>query len=224
MDKTKLLIFDLDGTLVNSFNDIAESVNETLRNFGYNELDKKVAIQYIGDGIKKLVSRAFGKSLYNDSEHEWKEEELTKFYNHYVDNYEKNLLNTTVLYPCVKETIEKLKLMDTLMVVLSNKNERLSKKILEALKVKDYFDLIFGGDSFTTKKPDPNPILNILKYFSVSVDKAMIVGDSENDIIAGKNAGIKTCAVTYGLKPKEELEKHNPDYIIDEFKEILNII
>ncbi|MBO8151320.1 MAG: phosphoglycolate phosphatase [Candidatus Neomarinimicrobiota bacterium] len=218
MSRIEMIIFDLDGTLVNSFSDIAASVNETLDYFGCPLLEEKVVVQYIGDGVKMLIARSFGRSIFNNPDYEWPEEELNKYYKKYLEIYSQNLLNTTDLYPGVRETLGELRIYKK--VILSNKNKSLTDRILRTVGIYEFFDFVFGGDSFSVRKPDPGPILSILEITGISANSAMIVGDSEKDIIAGKEAGIKTCAVTYGLRSYKELREYGPDLIVDDFRQL----
>lgn len=222
MNRVEMIIFDLDGTLVNSFSDIAASVNKTLDYFGYPLLDERVVVQYIGDGIKMLVARSFGRSVFNDPDYQWPDEELDKYYKKYLEIYSANLLDTTDLYPGVRETLEKLN--GYKKVVLSNKNRNLTERVLKALGIYNFFDFVFGGDSFSVRKPDPAPVFHVLEIAKVPADSAIMVGDSEKDIIAGKKAGVKTCAVTYGLRNYKELVKYRPDIIIDDFRQLPGVI
>jgi phosphoglycolate phosphatase len=216
----KLLIFDLDGTLIDSSKDIANAINYAIKPFGVTPLTTSEIKTMVGSGITKLIERLItpppkisqdGKLQSNP-----KEKALEMFFEH----YSKHLLDNTTAYPLVKETLSKL--ADHKKAVISNKRVALSRKVIEGLGLSGFFDIILGSDSVPEKKPSPLPILEVLKRLEVSRDEAVIIGDSNFDVEAGKAAGIKTIAVTYGYRNKEALKE--ADFTIDTFSELLDIL
>jgi len=138
----------------------------------------------------------------------------------FLEHYDKHLIEKTVAYPSVKETLAKLGNYNK--AVLSNKREMYSKRVLEGVGILQYFDLVLGSDSVREKKPSPVPIFDLMKTFKVSREEVLIIGDSNYDIEAGKSAGIKVVAVTYGFRSMEFLR--DADFIIDTFDKLLEII
>ena len=208
----KLLIFDLDGTLADTSKDITDAVNYAVKPFGVKPLSVSEVKARVGSGLTKLIESLIPE----ERDFSAKEEAVKRF----LEYYSIHLLDYTKPYPQAKETLSKLGAYKK--AVISNKREVLSKKVLEGLGLLEFFDIVLGSDSVSERKPSPVPIFELLKRFSVSKDEAVIIGDSNYDIGAGKAAGIKTIAVTYGYRDREVLK--GADFIIDNFGEILRIL
>ncbi|MDD5766730.1 MAG: phosphoglycolate phosphatase [Candidatus Marinimicrobia bacterium] len=223
MKKTGIqaILFDLDGTLIDSSFDLMTSVNLMLAQYNLQPISYRQCIQFVGDGIPKLVNRALGASVHQNPNAETEPEFLCQAVTLFRENYAKHLVDHTRLYPSVSETLSKL--CDFKLAVISNKSYDFSVEILTRLQILDLFDLILGGDSLVEKKPSPQPILYALEKFNVSPNKALMVGDGENDILAGKSAGIMTCGVTYGFRSKTDIVALRPDFTIGKFYELLSI-
>src|SRR5579871_279054 len=187
----RALIFDLDGTLIDSKLDLIHSVNAMLTEMGRAKLSDEVISSYIGHGAPMLVSRALGGVA--------KEDELSRGLAYFLDYYEEHKLDNTCLYPETAETLAKLSEQKIAMAVLTNKPVKVSVRILEALGAAKYFQAIYGGNSFETKKPDPTGAMAILREFRVNSNDAMMVGDSEVDIQTARNANMIATAVNYGF-------------------------
>lgn len=213
----KLLIFDLDGTLADTSKDITDAVNYAVKPFGVESLSVSEIKAMVGSGITKLIESLIPpRSLRGDNKEAAKEEAVKRF----LEYYSTHLLDYTKPYPQVKETLSKIEAYKK--AVISNKREVLSKKVLKGLGLLKFFDIVLGSDSVSERKPSPVPIFELLKRFGVSKDEAVIIGDSNYDIEAGKAAGIKTIAVTYGYRDREVLKE--ADFIIENFGEILRIL
>jgi phosphoglycolate phosphatase len=206
----KLLVFDLDGTLVDSRIDLANSVNGMLRHFGRKELPLDVIATYIGDGAPMLVRRALGDPT--------DEHFLNDALQFFLAYYREHKLDTTTVYSGVAEALEAMK-DGRVMAVLSNKPVNPSRAIVEALGLGGFFRQVYGGNSFPTKKPDPMGALALLQEFDVDAAEAMIIGDSSNDVLTGRNCGMWTCGCTYGFSP-ETLAKAPPDVLVDHPSEL----
>ncbi len=204
----KLLIFDLDGTLVDTSKDIANAINHAIKSSGVKPLSVEKIKTMVGYGITKLIENLVPSHF--------REEALNRFLEHYAEH----LLDNTKPYPQVKETLSKLSSYKK--AVISNKRERFSMKVLEGTGLLGFFDIILGSDSVVERKPSPIPIFEVLKRTDTSKDEAVIIGDSNFDIEAGKAAGISTIAVTYGYRSKEYLKE--ADFMIDAFGELFNIL
>jgi phosphoglycolate phosphatase len=217
-EQIRLLIFDLDGTLIDSQLDLANSVNAMLRHFGRKELSREAIANYVGDGAPMLVRRALGDP---DDGH-YMHEALDFF----LQYYREHKLDTTVLYPGVREALEAVRWaenngirMERQFAVLSNKPVRPSTQILEGLGLRDMFVQVYGGNSFATKKPDPMGANTILQETGMRPEEAIIIGDSEIDVITARNAGTWSCGVTYGFCP-DTLKVVPPDVVIDSPREL----
>ncbi|MBW2645257.1 MAG: HAD-IA family hydrolase [Deltaproteobacteria bacterium] len=183
MKSIDTIIFDLDGTLVDSIADIALAVNLMRKGLGLLPLPETEVISYVGDGSKKLVER----SLRGES---------TKFVEGlklFMKYYREHFLDQTRLMPGVVETLERFS--DKNLALVTNKMVAFTEEILNGLKIRDYFGLILGGDSTEKIKPDPEPILQVLEYFRTPSKRAVMIGDHYTDLKAGKAAGVWTCFV-----------------------------
>jgi phosphoglycolate phosphatase len=208
-DRVRALVFDLDGTLIDSKLDLALSIGATLKHMGRTSLPHETIYSYVGNGAATLVRRALGPSV-TDSE----AEQGHKFFLAY---YREHMLDNTVTYPGVREALEALK--GHPMAVLTNKPVRFSQHILEGLGIAGYFRYVYGGNSFETKKPDPEGMNVILRSFGVPPGEAMLVGDSDVDVRTARNAGAWACGVTYGLG-LDSMRACPPDLMLDNLAEL----
>jgi phosphoglycolate phosphatase len=205
----KLIIFDLDGTLVDSLDDLTDSTNHMLRRFGRDELTRREVRLLVGQGAKRLVERAMPGA--SDDE----VEEGVQLFLGYNDLH---IADRTRLYPGVRETLEILG-KGRLLSVISNKYEAHCRKLLAVLGVTDRFRWVMGVDSHPVRKPSPEPLLKMMADCGVAAAETSMVGDSSNDILAGKGAGVVTVGCTYGYGDIIEIE--DADYRIDSFPELL---
>ena len=212
-EPVRLLVFDLDGTLIDSKADLAGSVNHALVAFGLPALAPSRIYSYIGDGATMLIRRAAGEDgngLFPAV--------LDRFLSH----YRRHLLDTTFPYPGVLENLRKW--ADSYsMAVLTNKPLDMTRAILSGLALDRFFPDVIGGDSFGSKKPDPEGLLHLMKSRGASPGETLMVGDSRNDVLAGKGAGARTCGVTYGLGAGG-FSENPPDFTVGEFSEIFERI
>ncbi len=209
----KLLIFDLDGTLADTGQDIADALNYALSPYGVREYSVEETKAMVGSGISSLLHSL----VPSDAGKPDTEGEVTS---RFLDFYSKHLMDKTSAYPHVKETLEQLSGYTN--VVLSNKRTAYSIEIIERLGFSKYFDQVWGSDSVREKKPSPVPILDLLDQYKVSKENAVMIGDSDFDVQAGKAAGVNVVAVTYGFRPRESLG--SADTIIDNFDDLLKVI
>jgi len=206
-----LIMFDLDGTLADTGRDLADAVNHTRAHFDLMPLADSLIYASVGRGVEHLLRQSVPKQ---SSEH------FLQVMQVFLARYENHLLDATVLYPNVHTTLDYFR--DKKKVVVSNKMHRLTVGVLRGLGIETLFDAILGGDSALAKKPHPALLNDVLRRFDVPRDRALIVGDGDTDMEAGKRAGIITCGVTYGLGDKDKLLAAQPDFIIDNLGKLLN--
>jgi phosphoglycolate phosphatase len=211
----RALVFDLDGTLIDSKLDLIHSVNAMLTEIGRAKLSDEVISSYIGHGAPMLVSRALGGVA--------KEDELARGLSYFLDYYEEHKLDNTRLYPETTETLARLGEQKIAMAVLTNKPVKISVRILEALGTAKYFQAIYGGNSFETKKPDPQGAKAILNELRVDAAEAMMIGDSEVDIQTARNADMIATAVNYGFGIHDRAQ-HPADIYLDRMSDLLGVI
>jgi phosphoglycolate phosphatase len=206
-----LIVFDLDGTLIDSKADIARSVNHALDQEGFSTLPPRTIEGFVGRGLSHLISDALGNPKAEDIQRV-----ALAFWAHYMEH----LLDETVLYPGVTDFLEKTANLQR--AVVTNKPYIFSKKILEGLKIDHHFRWLIGGDSLSVQKPSPEVFEPIFQDFPKR-PKGIIIGDSQIDIDCGRDAGLLTCGVTYGYRDREELVQARPDFLIDRFEELATL-
>ncbi|PLX01360.1 MAG: haloacid dehalogenase [Marinilabiliales bacterium] len=212
--KIDLLIFDLDGTLMNSIPDLTAALNYTAEKFALNVFSESEVQIMVGGGIRKLIEDAFGQKR-NTLNYQ-------QYYNCFMDYYAQNHSNKSHLFEESLEVINHFR--DKKLAILSNKFDHFTKQMAKDYNIDGFFDVILGATDNLKKKPSSEPVDYILEKTGVQKDFAMMIGDSEQDILTAKNSGIKSAAVTYGYRTKEQLLELNPDYICNNLKELTNII
>src|SRR5262245_22130572 len=221
----KLLVFDLDGTLVDSRLDLTNSINAMLRHYQRPELPAEVIAGYIGNGAPMLVRRSLG-----DPDNETFVQEALLYFMAY---YREHKLDTTYVYDGIKEALEQIRnsrngspsatVNSCKMAVLSNKPVGPSQAIVDALGLGQYFFQVYGGNSFHTKKPDPVGMQALLEESGARAEETVIIGDSDIDVLTARNAGTYSVGVTYGLAP-HTLEDAPPDVLIDHPQELTLVL
>lgn len=209
----RLLVFDFDGTLVDTKKDIADSVNRMLEELELKALDRETLYTFIGKGVNHLITCSLEGTKYND---------LSHAIDVFMRYYEAHLMDHTRLFPNCREMLEHFAHKEN--TILSNKPTRFITRILETLDCRAPFSTILGGDSMPAKKPDPGGLLHILEQHKVRREDALMIGDSLVDIETGKRAGVRTCGVTYGHAGRESLTSAQPDWIIDDLSELKQLI
>jgi phosphoglycolate phosphatase len=206
----RAIIFDLDGTLIDSKLDLVYSVNATLRELKRPELPEEIISSYIGNGAPVLVAKSLGPGA--------SPAELDRALKFFLSHYEAHKMDNTCAYPGVAEALEHLSAMP--MAVLTNKPERISVRILEALGLAKYFRAIYGGNTFSTKKPDPLGVNTILREFSARPNEGLLIGDSQVDVQTARNAGILSAIVNYGFGIHDRAA-HPADLYLDRLLDIV---
>ncbi|MBM4121304.1 MAG: HAD-IA family hydrolase [Nitrospira sp.] len=206
-----LLIFDLDGTLIESKWDIAVSVNLTLAELGLPPRPQEEIFSFVGDGVKRLLRLSVGEE--NQARYE---EALKVFRGHYLTH----CLDRTRFYPGVEETLAHF--ARTHKAVATNKSLEYTTKILEGLGA-HHFAYVVGGDNGFGLKPEPGMLLKVMEALQVSNERTVLVGDSTNDIKGAHNAGIRVCAVGYGMGNREKMAACAPDWFIEQPEELIEL-
>jgi phosphoglycolate phosphatase len=217
IERIKLLVFDLDGTLIDSAQDLCNSVNATLSHYGHDPLLDTAIAGFIGDGALMLVRRAFAEASGGPVDEDF----LAKAYDYFLDYYRAHKLDFTYAYAGVLEALAALhKLHEPpagtarIMAVLTNKPVRPAREICKALGLAPYFIRIYGGNSFDTKKPDPAGLLALMAEAGAKPDQTVMIGDSQVDVLTARNAGVWSIGCTFGLSP-ETLLATQPDILVD---------
>lgn len=202
-------MFDLDGTLADTGHDLADAVNFTRAHFALAPLTEQLVYDHVGRGVEHLLRHALP------------EEDPAQFHEVmrvFLERYEKHLLDSTVLYPGAREALAHFR--GKRRALVSNKIYRLTLAVVRGLGVEKEFDLILGGDSGPEKKPHPALLNAVLRRFDVPAAAAVMVGDGDTDVKAGKRAGVMTCGVTFGLGAKADLIAAGPDLLIDDLSQL----
>ncbi len=211
MQKIKGIIFDLDGTLIDSRKDLASSVNLTRKDFNLETLDFETIVSFIGNGTPKLVERSFRGTNIDPGN------ALSIYKNH----YSKHLADETYCYAGVIELLKKLQTLSVKCSIITNKHEAATREILKILKIENFFDIILGGDSFDSLKPSPEPLLFVAEKWNLQPEEILMAGDNWTDIAAARNAGMKSVSVEYGFG---NLKDEKPDFKIEHPEDLLKLI
>jgi phosphoglycolate phosphatase len=210
-----LLIFDLDGTLIDSRLDLANAVNATRRHMGMTPLENERVYSYVGNGAPVLIRRAMGEQA--------SEAEIQEALEFFLEYYREHDLENTTLYPGVRESLDRLRAAGKHMAVLSNKPVKMSKAIVDGLGMGGHFFRVYGGNSFDFKKPNPIGIRTLMEETAIGPGRTMMVGDSSVDMETARNAGVPCCGVTYGFQP-ETLANPAPDLKVDRMEQLADWI
>jgi len=211
----KLLIFDLDGTLIDSRQDLVNAVNAARAHLGLPAIEDRLIASYVGDGAPVLIQRALGPQA--------SQEQIQEALQFFLDYYSRHKLDFTHPYPGVPEKLQQLAARGLKMAVLTNKPVRISQAILEGLSLDRFFFAVYGGNSFPHKKPHPVGVETLQSEAGVSPEATLLVGDSAVDVRTARNAGVRVCGVTYGFQP-ETLRQEPPDLLVDSFAELADML
>ncbi len=210
---TKLVIFDLDGTLCDTFNDIYLSLKHTLDDFNIFTPSIIEVKSFIGDGLALLIERTLNVT----NKAHLKNDVIISF----MQYYKEHCIDSTLLFPEMEIVLKALSKNNIKMAIVSNKAYNLVDIIIKQLDLYKYFTFVYGGDSFDEKKPSSKPLLNIANHLNILPENSFMVGDSDNDVIAGITAGMNTIYCSYGYAP---LKKSKANYTVNTPLEILNFI
>lgn len=218
----KVIIFDLDGTLIDSAPDLAVSVNFTLQSLQMQPYPEDTIRYWVGNGAQILIKRALLGDV--DTTPKIDETLFNKALSIFLEHYKNNLAHKTKLYPNVMSTLQELKSRGYQLVIVTNKPYDFIQPILEGLEIKNLFELCLGGDSLEEKKPSPMPLLHVCEKLEVGSREVLMVGDSKNDILSAVNAKIESIGVTYGYNYGEPISSYNPTVVVNDFGAISALI
>lgn len=207
--RLKLFIFDLDGTLIDSYMDIGMCVNGVLRSMGRQEIKPDSVKNWIGGGARGLLEKLFPS------------EEIDRALELFRKYYRENPAVYTKAYKGIREVLTHLKAMEKRLAVVTNKMEDLSVEILKRLNLYHYFDMVVGGDTFPEKKPSPVPIKEVLRWLGVDAKEAVMIGDTDTDVRAGKDAGVWTALANWGYVRMDGVK---PDFVLHKPEDIINLL
>lgn len=208
-------IFDFDGTLADTWRDIAAALNQTLGEAGLPQVEGPEVRFWIGEGALKLLERAVPEAHAS-------EERLSRLYARFREHYDRCCLDTTETYPGVLDCLEALS--DAELAVASNKPARFLDRVIEGLGLKRYFRIVLGGDTLRAKKPSPEVVEHLLERLDVEAASVWMIGDGAIDVHTGRAAGARTIGCAWGLRGREELREAQPDYLVESPREIPPIV
>ncbi len=210
------VVFDLDGTLVDSARDLSAALNYVLKKAGRAEIPISLVRNMVGDGARALIIKGFSESGILPGK-----PEIDNIQTDFLDYYYENITDQTIIFPGAMRVIEKLVEMQVPLGLCTNKAIRLTEKLMTEIGLSDYFAAIVGGDSFDYQKPDPRHLTSTLEMMGSSYHQAIMVGDSANDIVAARDAGVTSVAVSFGYS-KIPVMDLKPDIIIDHYDDFFD--
>ncbi|MGA3208874.1 MAG: HAD-IA family hydrolase [Syntrophales bacterium] len=212
MKHIELMIFDLDGTLVNSGGDIVASVNYTLKSLDIPTKSQEEILTFVGDGVNKMIERALGKDF---------QDLFDRATDIFSDYYARHMLDTTCLCDSVIEVLDHFR--EKKKIIITNKRKYFTLKMTEALDIAKYFEEIIGADSTAYKKPDPRLFIPLLERVHATYNDTVVIGDGVNDIMLAKNTGVLSCALLNGLTHRDILLALDPDYACEGLRKLIEI-
>lgn len=217
----ELILFDFDGTLIDSVPDLAAAINHLLQHLGRDGFDEDRIRSWVGNGARALVERAL-RASYNDAS-ALSEGLVDEALEIFLAFYAGNLAVNTVTYPHVPEILHRLRSLGFRMAIVTNKPHAFIDPILESLGMEEFFECKLGGDSLPYKKPNPAPLLHVCDTLGVDRDKCVMIGDSKNDILAAKAADMHCIGLGYGYNYGEDIGTYGPDLIFHDFKALAEV-
>lgn len=215
-DNTGLVLFDLDGTLVDSVPDLAWCGDAMMRELGLPERGVGAARAWVGNGIERFVKRVLSASMHDEPDSALFESAIDIFKRYYRDNS----FGRSAVYPGVVECLEALTDTDVHVACVTNKAGEFTEKVLVGLGLRGYFELVVAGDTTPEKKPHPLPLLHAAGHFSLPPERCLLIGDSSNDVKAARAAGFSVYCVPYGYNHGEDIHLAEPDRVIETMLEL----
>lgn len=213
-NEKELIIFDFDGTLIDSVPDLTSANNKMLQRLNLEPQTKEQVISYVGKGVKNIVTKSLEQAMKG---REVPEKLLQEAIDIYISAYKDNFCDKTDTYPGVEETLKYLHNRGYILTICTNKPLYFIEPILDKLSIKHFFKYWVGDNSVLEKKPSSEPLLHIVTKMKSSVEKSIMVGDSNNDILAAKNSGMESIGVSYGYNYNQSITDFNPTAVVDNF-------
>ena len=222
MNRFDLVLFDLDGTLIETAPEIADAVNDTLQAFGRPAVSQQQDNDWIGHGTRELLIQALAFTDRSTTDAVRRSDTFTPIEQAFVGHYQRRCGTRSHLYPQVRETLEALKQRGVRRAVVTNKEDRYTRTVLDAHRLTPLFDRIVSGDTLPVKKPDPMAVRDCLARFGVRGDRCLFVGDSSIDVATARNAGVAVWALPYGYNMGQPIENARPDRVIADLSALLD--
>lgn len=219
-ESPKLVILDLDGTLVHSAPNLALGLNRVLEDLGYPETDLKHVMSHMGNGMHQLISNVFGDIM----ESQIPDKVLKDAYTSFLNYYAQDATSISVLYPNVVDTLATLAKMNIKIACVTNKLAAYTVPMVEYFEINQYFSLVLSGDSLSKKKPDSLPLTYACELLGVKIEESLMVGDSEVDVHSAINAGMRSVYMNYGYGNNCSVAKLKPDYSLEKFTQLLEVV
>jgi phosphoglycolate phosphatase len=220
MLQPKMILIDVDGTLVDSVPDLAYCVDVMMVRLGRAPYGETAVRDWVGNGVERLVRRA----LVGQLEGEPTDADFDRAYPIFLDLYAENTSKRSVLYPGVREGLDWLRAAGYALGCVTNKAAQFTEPLLKDLGVRDFFDIVISGDTLPKKKPDPLPLLHAAEYFGVAPADSLMIGDSVSDVSAARAAGFGIVCMSYGYNHGEDIRLANPDAVIDSMVELQGLV
>ena len=216
----KMVMLDLDGTMIDTGRDIANCANRALRDLGRAEQPLDRVLTWIGNGVPRLVKRALTGEMWGEPEPALFEQALALFQKHYAAAFSE----FSRPYPGATETLDALAATGFSLACITNKAAAFTLPLLDSLDLKKHFALVLSGDSLPKQKPDPMPLLHACRHFGITPDHGVLVGDSSNDVRAARAAGMPVICVTYGYNHGNDIRDSKPDAVVDSLTELPKLL
>ncbi|WP_019568869.1 phosphoglycolate phosphatase [Thioalkalivibrio sp. ALMg13-2] len=220
LKRPRMILIDLDGTLIDSVPDLAFSVDAMMRELGLPERGEPAVRNWVGNGVERLVKRA----LVNDLDGEPDAEQFERALPVFMRIYQENTAGRSPLYPGVREGLDQLKAAGYRLGCVTNKAERFTVPLLREKGILDDFEIVVAGDALPQKKPDPAPLLHAADKLGVDPSEALMVGDSKSDVKAARAAGFQIVCMTYGYNHGKDIRDEHPDAVLDRLDELPDLL
>ena len=218
--KPRMILIDVDGTLVDSVPDLAWCVDELMRRLGRETHGEAKVRDWVGNGVERLCRRA----LIGRMDGEPSQQDFDKAYPIFLELYAENTSKRSVLYPGVREGLDHFKSQGYLLGCVTNKAAQFTLPLLRDLGIYDDFGIVVSGDTLPVKKPDPQPLLHAAAHFGVTAEQSLMIGDSQSDVKAARAAGFQIVCMSYGYNHGEDIRNYNPDLVVDSMAELTDIL
>jgi len=220
LKKPKMVLIDVDGTLVDSVPDLAYCVDEMMKQLGRPPHGEAAVRDWVGNGVERLVRRA----LVGQLDGEPSDEDFARAYPLFLELYRENTSQRSCLYPGVREGLEYLRAQGYQLGCVTNKAAQFTVPLLKAMGIYDDFGIVVSGDTLPMKKPDPLPLLHAAEHFGVPPGDSLMLGDSKSDVTAARAAGFQVICMSYGYNHGEDIRDYAPDAVIDSMAELSTLI